>query len=392
MSTTTRLPSRRPSPSRTEPGTMAFAFVLVAFALVAVPALEAQDRTNEWITDRGVVMDPDRARMLYVSNNPDDMFLNRDLERDMERRQAVQARFEEVTEGVVDFQMVEYRSSVGDLDIPAYLYQPLEKRGERGHPALIWVHGGVRGMWTANYWPFVKEAVERGYVVIAPEYRGTIGWGEEHHAKFDYGGYEVDDNVSAYDWMIENLPHVDPDRVAMIGWSHGGFNSLLAVARPPHPFAAAVAIVPVSNLIFRLSYKGPGYQHNFSTGYRLEGIPFERREEYVDRSPVYQVDHIEVPVLVHLADNDQDVNFEEAEMLVHALQVKKPNLAETKIYNDPQGGHSFDRQVDMETLTPQWTPHMRDSWNRIWAFLEWNLRPYVDGQGNAVEDYNGARD
>jgi dipeptidyl aminopeptidase/acylaminoacyl peptidase len=376
-------------PFRTHARLAGYRFLLVALALLAGPALDAQEVNQGWITPRGVVMDPDRARMLYVSNNPEDMFLGRDLEADIQRRIEIQSRYEEVTAGVVDFRMIQYRSSVGDLDIPAYLYQPLETRGEGGHPALIWVHGGVRGQWTANYWPFVKEAVERGYVVIAPEYRGSIGWGEELHGKFDYGGYEVDDNVSAYRWMVENLPHVDPGRVAMIGWSHGGYNALLAVSRPPHPLAAAVAIVPVSNLIFRLSYKGPSYQHHFSTGYRLEGLPFERREEYVYRSPVYQVDHIDVPVLVHLADNDQDVNFEEAEMLVHALKVKKPNLAETKIYNDPRGGHSFDRQVDMETLTPRWTPHMRDSWNRIWAFLEWNLRPYEDGQGNVVEEYNG---
>jgi dipeptidyl aminopeptidase/acylaminoacyl peptidase len=369
-------------PVRGNTPTRAATILLFALFLLLIPATAALAQSG-MVTPRGVVMDSARAVQLYVSNDPADQILNRDLERDMERRRAVQARFEEVAEGVVDFRMVQYRSPIGDLDIPAYLYQPLEPR-EGGHPALIWVHGGVRGMWTANYWPFVKEAVERGYVVIAPEYRGSIGWGEEHHLKFDYGGYEVDDNVGAYDWMVENLPHVDPERVAMVGWSHGGFNSLLAVSRPPHPFKAAVAIVPVSNLIFRLSYKGPGYQHNFSTGDRLRGLPFERREEYKYRSPVYQVDNIEVPVLVHLADNDQDVNFEEAEMLVHALQVKKPNLAETRIYNDPRGGHSFDRQVDMETLTPDWTPHMRDSWNRIWTFLEWNLQPYLNSDGTVV--------
>ena len=371
------------------PGRLAIPLLLTAlFIAMGSPALQAQQGTaggETWVTPRGVLMDPDRARMLYVSNDPADQLIGRDLEADIQRRRAVQARFAEVAEGVVDFQMVTYRSSVGDLDIPAYLFQPLEPRGDRGHPALVWVHGGVRGLWTANYWPFVKEAVERGYVVIAPEYRGGIGWGEEHHLAFDYGGYEVDDNVSAYDWLVENLPHVDPDRVSMIGWSHGGYISLLAMARPPHPFNSAVAIVPVSNLIFRLSYKGPGYQHHFATGERLQGLPFERREEYVYRSPVYQVDHIDVPVLVHVADNDRDVDFEEAEMLVHALQVKKPDLAETRIYRDPPGGHSFDRQVDMETLTPRWTPEMRDSWNRIWAFLEWNLRPYEDGDGNLVD-------
>jgi dipeptidyl aminopeptidase/acylaminoacyl peptidase len=321
-------------------------------------------------------VDPDRAAALYVSNDPADHSLGRDFERDIQQKAVIDSIYAAVTVGVMDYQKITYRSSVGDLDIPAYVYQPLEKRGARGHAALIWVHGGVHGNWTANYWPFVKEAVAQGYVVIAPEYRGSIGYGQEFHDRFDYGGYEVDDAVSAYDWMTENLPHVDPERVAIMGWSHGGYISLLAVARPPHPFAAAVGIVPVSNLIFRLSFKGPNYQHHFSTGYRIQGLPFEQPALYVARSPVYQVDHIEVPVLVHLADNDLDVNFEEAEMLVHALQVKKPHLAETKIYRNPRGGHSFSRLVNMDTLTRDDSPEQRDSWNRVWTFLEWNLRPY----------------
>jgi len=332
-----------------------------------------------------VEMDPARARALYVSNDPADHSLGRNFQRDIEQKAVIDSIYAAVTAGVMDYRKITYRSSVGDVDIPAYVYEPLEKRGTHGHAAMIWVHGGVHGTWTANYWPFVREAVERGYVVIAPEYRGSTGYGQEFHDLFDYGGYEVDDAVSAYDWMVANLPHVDPERVAMMGWSHGGYISLLAVARPPHPFKAAVGIVPVSNLIFRLSYKGPSYQHNFATGYRIQGLPFERRSLYVERSPVYQVDKIEVPVLVHLATNDQDVNFEEAEMLVHALQIKKPHLAETKIYEDPRGGHSFSRLVNMETLTRDDSPEQRDSWNRVWNFLEWNLRPYMDAQGNVVK-------
>ncbi len=329
-------------------------------------------------------VDMDRARALYVSNDPADHSLGRNFQRDIDQKAVTDSIYTAVTAGVMDYQKVVYRSSVGDMDIPAYVFQPLEKRGEHGHAALIWVHGGVHGNWTPNYWPFVREAVERGYVVIAPEYRGSTGYGQAHHDAIDYGGYEVDDTATAYDWMVQNLPHVDPERVAMMGWSHGGYISLLAAARPPHPFKAVVGIVPVSNLIFRLSFKGPNYQHAFSTQERIRGLPFERRDLYVERSPVYQVDHIEVPVLVHLATNDADVNFEEAEMLVHALQVKKPHLAETKIYEDPRGGHSFSRLVNMDTLERDDSPEQRDSWNRVWAFLEWNLRPYLDGQGSVA--------
>jgi dipeptidyl aminopeptidase/acylaminoacyl peptidase len=329
---------------------------------------------------RTVEVDSARAALLYVSNRPEDHEPGRDYQRDIAARQRTEAIYAERSPGVMDYRKISYRSRVGDLDVPAYLFQPLQKRGPRGHAALIWVHGGVHGNWGHSAFPFVREAIERGYVVIAPEYRGSIGYDRDHHNAIDYGGHEVDDVVTAYDWMVANLPHVDPGRVAIMGWSHGGYISLLAVQREGHPFKAGVGIVPVTNLIFRLSYKGPGYQRAFATQRRIQGLPFERRALYVERSPVYHVDRINVPVLVHLATNDTDVDFVEAEMLVHALRVKKPELAETKIYIDPPGGHGFSRRVHPETLERNDTPEQRDSWNRTWAFLEWNLRPYHSGQ------------
>ncbi|MGH7506758.1 MAG: alpha/beta hydrolase family protein, partial [Longimicrobiales bacterium] len=277
----------------------------------------------------------DRAAELYVSNDHADHSTYVDFEEDIADKAETDSVYAAVTEGVVDYEKISYRSRIGDMDIPAYLYQPLEKRGPRGHPALIMVHGGVHGNWSQNYWPFVKEAVERGYVVIAPEYRGTTGYGKTFHDAIDYGGYEVDDAMTAYDYLVENLPHVDPERVAMMGWSHGGFISLLAGARDNQPFKAIVGIVPVTNLIFRLSFKGPGYQRNFATQSRIGGLPFEEREIYKARSPFFQVYKIDVPILVHVATNDEDVNFEEAEMLIHKLRSVKPDLAETKIYIDP---------------------------------------------------------
>ena len=117
-----------------------------------------------------------------------------------------------MTKGVVDFSKVTFRSSVGDMDIPAYLFQPLQKRGPNGHAAMVWVHGGVHGDWGITMWPFVKEAVDRGYVIICPEYRGSTGHGEAFYKKIDYGGYEVDDAMSAVDFL-KTLPHVDPDRL-----------------------------------------------------------------------------------------------------------------------------------------------------------------------------------
>jgi dipeptidyl aminopeptidase/acylaminoacyl peptidase len=329
-----------------------------------------------------VITDTARARQRFVSNRPDD-HPEANYETQIQSRLRTESTFAARAKGVLDFQIIKYRSKIGDLDVPAYLFQPLQKRGAKGHPGLIMVHGGVHGNMTASYWPFIKEAVERGYVVITPNYRGSTGYGKEFHEAIDYGGYEVDDAMSAYDYMTSSLPHVDADRVGIMGWSHGGYISLLSVFRDQHPFKAAAAIVPVTNLIFRLSFKGPNYQRSFATMQRVQGLPDEKRAEYIARSPFYHVHKLQVPLLVHVATNDEDVNYEEAQMLIWALRAQKPQLAETKIYvnPDPWGssvGHAFSRRVDGETLERVDSPAQRDSWNRTWAFLEENLRPYED--------------
>jgi dienelactone hydrolase len=327
-----------------------------------------------------VPMDPERARQLYVSKDPKDQSIGTDYQRDIDSRTRDEARYPELCKGIIDFRKVSYRSSVGDLDIPAYLFQPIEKRGARGHAALVWVHGGVHGNWGITMFPFVKEAVARGYVVIAPDYRGSTGYGEAFHQAIDYGGYEVDDVISAVEFL-KTLPHVDPARVGLMGWSHGGYITLLSVFREKHPFAAGAAIVPVTNLVFRLSQKGPGYQWDFATQKRIGGLPFEKPELYIERSPLYHVDKLQVPLLVHVATNDLDVTYVEDQQIVDALRSRKPDLAETRTYVNPapwgqSGGHAFSRRVDPNTLQRVDSPAQIDSWNRTWVFFEWILRPY----------------
>ena len=329
-----------------------------------------------------VPMDPDRARQLYVPTDPKFQSIGTDYQRDIEARNREDARWVEITRGIVDYRKVSYRSSVGDLDIPAHLFQPLTKRGAKGNAAMVWVHGGVHGAWGATMWPFVKEAVARGYVIIAPDYRGSIGYGEAFHQAIDYGGYEVDDTMSAVAFL-KTLPHVDQDRLGIMGWSHGGYITLLSVFRDQTPFKAAAAIVPVTNLVFRLSYKGPCYQWDFATQKRIGGLPFEKRDVYIERSPLYHVDKLKTPLIVHVATNDTDVDFVEDQQIVDALRSRKPDLAETKVYVDPAPwcpsvGHSFSRRVDPKTLERVDSPAQIDSWNRTWTFFEWNLRPYED--------------
>ena len=369
---------------RFDPGARATALAL-ALAALTVPACaqgvaEPSPAPTRAAARGDVPMDAARAAALYVSDRHED-HPKADYARHMAEKARIDSIYAARSRGVMRFEKITYRSAVDGMEIPAYVFAPLAPRGDGAHAAMVWVHGGVHGNWAETYLPFVVEAVQRGYVIIAPEYRGSTGYGEAHHNAIDYGGKELDDVASAVD-HLKTLPFVDPERIAVMGWSHGGFIAAHLVFRQRTPFRAGVAMVPVTNLVFRLSYKGPRYQRSFSTQKEILGLPFERREEYIRRSPLYRVDSLSVPLLVHVATNDTDVDYVEAQQLVDALRARKPELAETKVYVDPtpgpvSGGHTFNRRVNRETLERDDSPEQVDSWERTWAFLERTLGPAV---------------
>jgi len=325
-------------------------------------------------------MDSARIAKLYVSDRHADHPVS-DYARAVRGKAATDSIYAARSKGLMKFTKTSYKSTADGLEIPSYLFEPLITKGPRAHAAMVWVHGGVHGNWDENYLPFVLEAVKRGYVIVAPEYRGSTGYGAAYHNAIDYGGLEVDDTESAVQ-LLKALPYVDPERIGVMGWSHGGFITTLLLTREAQgsPFKAGAAIVPVTNLLFRLSFKGPSYQRSFSTQSTLSGLPFEQRDEYVRRSPYYWVDSLKVPLLAHVATNDEDVNFEEARPLIDALQARQPTLSETKVYVNPTPGpasvgHTFSRRVNRQTLELDDSPEQIDSWNRVWAFFERTIGP-----------------
>jgi dipeptidyl aminopeptidase/acylaminoacyl peptidase len=327
------------------------AFVAGLLALCALPAAAQQTPPTPRRTT--VAIDSARAALLYVSNRTADLPKG-DYAGQIAQKIRTDSIYAARSAGVMEFRKVTYKSRADGMTIPAYLFAPLTKRGSNGHAAMVWVHGGVHGDWGTAMFPFVREAVQRGYVVITPDYRGSTGYGAQHYEAIDYGGKEVDDAISAVDYL-KTLPYVDMDRLGMMGWSHGGFITAHSLFRESHPFRAGAAIVPVTNLVFRLSYKGPGYQRSYAAEEGIQGLPFEKREEFIKRSPVFHAANLKVPMLVHVATNDQDVDYVEDQQMVYTLRALKPELAETKIYVDPAPwgasvGHAFSRRVDPVTL------------------------------------------
>jgi dipeptidyl aminopeptidase/acylaminoacyl peptidase len=307
------------------------------------------------------------------------------FERQLQQQAETDQTWRTASAGFMQFEKITYRSKVGDLDIPAFVFQPLTLRGAKGHPAIVWVHENIRGHLYEHYIPYIREATAKGYVVIAPEYRGSIGYGKAFYDAIDYGGNEVDDVVTAVDVLKTKYPQVDPSRIGIIGWSHGGMITLLSIFRNQTTFKAAVAMVPVTNLFQRLAWKGVERQKQaIDPQNRYGGLPAERHDVYKDRSPLYGVDKLQIPLFVAVTRNDEDVNIEEDMQIVDALRSRKADLAQTMVYDNPPGGHTFDRRVDPKTWQPENTREQRDSWNRVWTFLDWNLDPFHDSTTSAV--------
>jgi dipeptidyl aminopeptidase/acylaminoacyl peptidase len=251
------------------------------------------------------------------------------------------------------------------LIIEALTFVPKKLDRARKQPLIVFAHGGVHSNFGISYLHIVRELVEQGYSIIAPDYRGSTGYGSTFHEQIDYGGREVDDVYAGRNWMLERHPFLDPARVGMIGWSHGGLITLLNIFRHPTDFAVAYAGVPVSDLVARMGYKSDGYRAIFSARSHIGKSAENDVQEYLRRSPVTHAAKLATPLLIHSTTNDEDVNVLEVERLIAALKAAGRKF-EYRIYDNAPGGHAFNR-LD--------TKLARESRDGIYRFLALYLKP-----------------
>ena len=257
-------------------------------------------------------------------------------------------------------------AGAGDLPIPAYLFAPRDTTIRR--PTVLFVHGGVHGDFGLAHLRQVRALVRRGYVVVAPEYRGSTGYGPRFYAMLDYGGLEVDDVVAARDYLARFAPYADLDRLAVMGYSHGGYIALFAVLRHPAYFRAAVAHVPVADLPTRMRTHPAWYERLFVRQPAFGAPLAERPGPYVERSPSTHARALRRPVLVHAADNDEDVHIAENRVLrdsMRAAGMEARGLYRYREWHDPPGGHAFG-VLD--------TREGRASWAETVAFLDRHVK------------------
>jgi len=247
----------------------------------------------------------------------------------------------------------------------SYVFYPKRLEAGKKYPLLVFPHGGVHSNFSTYYAYIVKELVQQGYVVIASEYRGSTGYGYGFYRMIDYGGLETEDVYMGKEYMVNNYDFVDPDRVGILGWSHGGLITLMNLYNHPGEFKCGYAGVPVSDLIARMGYKTQGYRDLYEVDYHIGESAYENVEEYRKRSPAWQAHKLEDPLLIHTNTNDEDVNVLEVEHLIKSLKAEGKSF-EYEIFKDIPGGHSFDR---MDTRIA------REIRLKIYAFLARHLNP-----------------
>ncbi len=223
-----------------------------------------------------------------------------------------------------------------------YVFIPRNLDRTRKAPLIVLPHGGSHANFDTYHTHIIREMVSQGYVIVAPDYRGSTGYGPGLYRLVDYGGLETEDVWASRSFVLENYPFVDKDRVGIVGWSHGGLIALMNVFDHPDGYKVCFAGNPVSDLIARMGYKDQSYRDEFEAPYSIGQSANDNIPEYLRRSPVAHVDKLRTPLLVHTNTNDEDVNVLEVERLIQALKAAGKKF-EYEIFQAAPGGHSMDR-------------------------------------------------
>jgi dipeptidyl aminopeptidase/acylaminoacyl peptidase len=251
--------------------------------------------------------------------------------------------------------------------IHAMTFIPKNLDRSKKQPLIVFAHQGIHSDFGRDYeYGAVKELVQQGYSVIGPDYRGSTGWGTGFYNQIDYGGLEVEDVYQAREWMLDNYDFLDPKRVGIMGWSHGGFITLMNILLHPGVYTVAYAGVPVTDLVLRLGYHDASYQSIFSAQQHIGKTVSGDIQEYLKRSPITYADKLDTPLLIHGNTNDEDVNVIEIQRFVTALKAAGKTNFQYKIYENAPGGHEFGR-LD--------TKLAKESRHDVYKFLAQYLQP-----------------
>jgi len=224
------------------------------------------------------------------------------------------------------------------LTIHGYITFPPD--GERRHlPMVLNVHGGP---WYRDTWGYNAEAqwlANRGYICLQVNFRGSTGYGKEflNAGNKEWGRNMQHDLTDAVNWAVDQ-GYADPERVAIYGHSYGGYASLVGATFTPDLFACAVSGMGPSNLMTFINSVPPYWTTMLDMMYMRIGDPRTEEDLLRERSPLFRVDQIQIPMLIVQGANDVRVKQSESEQVVAAMEEKGLDV-DYIVFEDE--GHGF---------------------------------------------------
>jgi dipeptidyl aminopeptidase/acylaminoacyl peptidase len=252
---------------------------------------------------------------------------------------------------------IKYKSFDG-LEIAAHLFIPKWLKKDGTNPAIVWAHGGPEAQVEYTFNKYLQIFSNRGYVVIAPNFRGSTGYGKKFQRKIygDWGGNEFKDVLGSYNYLLDS-GYADKNNIAVVGGSFGGFMTLTCVTKAPDLWKCAVDIFGPTNL-FTFLNSIPEYWKPMT--FELVGNPENQKELLQERSPIFHVDNIKCPLFIIQGENDPRVVKAESDQIVGKL---KSMDKEVEYFVLPDEGHGFTK-VSNQIL----------AWNKICSFIDKHLK------------------
>jgi dipeptidyl aminopeptidase/acylaminoacyl peptidase len=269
---------------------------------------------------------------------------------------------------MVEPYLVHFPSRDGKWTISAFTYVPNNIPRNGKFPAIVFIHGGPTAQFVNSFNRAIQYLVNQGYLVIAPNFRGSTGYGKEFmRGNYrDEGGGDLADIVDAAQW-ISKSGFVDPKKLVSMGGSYGGYLTMMAVTKYPDLWGAGVAIVPYTNWFTELATEDPAIrEYDIS----IMGDPDENKALYEDRSPINFIDRIKAPILLIAGGNDVRDPRAESEQVAAAIR-KNGGFVQIKIYENE--GHQFSR-----------IENQIDAWQHVSDFLK--VRVPSPGCGCSIYD------
>jgi len=251
-------------------------------------------------------------------------------------------------------QLVHYKTFDGKT-ISAFLWVPFNLKRDGSNPGVVLPHGGPTGQTVDSFNKTAAALASRGYVCMAPNVRGSTGYGMEFQkANYkDLGGGDLEDEVYAARFL-SSTGYVDAKKIGITGGSYGGYMAMIAIGRTPDIWAASVELFGITDWLTEQEHEEPTLQQYDQS---ILGDPVKDRQSYEDASPIKYFKYAKAPLLILQGANDIRDPKEEAEQAETILK-KEGKIVAAHYY--PDEGHGFakrENQIDALERTVEWFDH-----------------------------------